>query len=86
MSGHLQSLLEANDLDWTTVLNGHDGYGLVSFTVKELKDLNQAIEPILEDKDDPAHIHVAGKKTGSIKKKLAAIGSNNVVQMPRQPE
>lgn len=54
-------------------IDGHDGYGLVSFTSSFAESVGQTVVPVPDD-DDPvaghAHVNVEGKKSGSVKKKF----------------
>jgi len=83
MSGHLGSLLEANDLSPESLLESFEGYGLVWLSVKELRDeFGQEIVVHLDDESDPAHIHVVGKKSKGVKRRMAAAASSNVHTLP----
>jgi hypothetical protein len=53
-----------------SVLEGHDGFGLVSFLAELARDQGQGItrKPL---SDEPAHAEVFGKKTRAVKKAFA---------------
>ncbi|MCH8844244.1 MAG: hypothetical protein IID61_14890 [SAR324 cluster bacterium] len=61
---------KGRNIDRAKVLEGHGGYGLVSFSVGFARSLGQGVtrEPTSHE---PDHAHVVGKKTTSIKRKLA---------------
>ena len=82
MSGHLNSLLEEHGIAPETLLDGLDGYGLVWLSVRELREFGQEVVPHLDSDNHPAHIHVVGKKTTSIKRRMAKSASLNVVVLP----
>ncbi len=51
-------------------VQGHDGFGLASFTAAQARSLNQRVART-PDADNPAHGSVIGKKTKTVKKRLA---------------
>lgn len=53
----------------TTILQGHEGYAVASFTAKAARDAGLAVvsDPL---PDNPAHAVVVGNKTGSRRKAL----------------
>lgn len=70
MSVALECELVAHGSPPSSVLVGHDGFGLASITAQLARDLGQAIvrDP---QPGDPAHGLVFGNKTDSIRKKMA---------------
>lgn len=69
MSVHLQGVLTEHGLPPESTLDGHAGYGLVALLVGDVRTLGQIV---VRDgtPDDPAHAHLIGKKSNSIRKKL----------------
>ncbi|MGH9840415.1 MAG: hypothetical protein ACREEM_16675 [Blastocatellia bacterium] len=63
------------------VLVNHDGFGLVAITAKLARECNQLIarQPV---PGPPGHIVVVGKKTDSVRKKLARAAAKNWVVRP----
>ena len=82
MSGHLGRFLDEHELTPESLLEGHDGYGLVWLSVKELRDLGQDVVAYIDDEDDPAHVHISGNKSKSTKKSMANAFSENVLVLP----
>lgn len=82
MSGHLDSLLQDNDLTPESLLDGFDGYGLVWLRVKYLRELGQEVVAHIDDEDDPAHVHVSGAKSKGTKRSMARVASENVLVLP----
>lgn len=65
MSVDAEPILEANNLDWHFTLQGHPGFSLVRFPASAARDKGLAVVPKALPMN-PAHVHVLGKKTGSI--------------------
>ncbi len=53
-----------------SVLTGLDGYGLVEFTAGLARESGQSVIRA-PTQQEPAHAEVVGKKTGSVRRKLA---------------
>lgn len=84
MSGHLGSILKEHQIPPESLLEGLDGYGLVWISVKELQEFGQEVVPHLDDENDPAHIHVVGKKNTGTKRRMAKAASQNVLVLPEK--
>lgn len=64
-------LASARADDPTTAISGkHSHYFLVEFSVGLARSLNQGVIAF-NDPEEPGHHHVTGKKTGSVKDRLA---------------
>ena len=73
MSVQIKEVLAEYGLGVESVLVGHEqGYAVAYFCAGEARELGQAIERDPID-GDPAHAHVVGKKTKSIKKKFSRL-------------
>lgn len=70
MSVHLLCVLEQSGNAAESVLEGHEGFGLVAITVKLVRDCGQAIRRVPAP-NDPAHAEVVGPKTQSVRRRLA---------------
>lgn len=70
MSVHLSSVLAHHGLESKIVLEGHEGFALVSITAGLVRQCNQVIvrKPLA---GDPAHAEVIGNKTPGVRKKMA---------------
>lgn len=73
MSVALDSLLREAGRCPSDLLEGHPRFGLVSFTAKQARALSLSITASPPVSGDPAHGWVAGKKTKSMRKKLAEL-------------
>ena len=74
-------LVEGSDpLD---VLEGHEGFGLVSLTVQDIRDAGLGIvrHPT---SDDPNHAHIQGEKNRHVKRRLAKAAV--WIVLPADPE
>lgn len=81
MSVSLGDILEALDLLPASALVGHEGYSLASVTAEYVRSLRlDAVEAPI--KGDDAHGHVIGKKTGSVRNKLAKTCNWEVLEEP----
>ena len=71
----------AEGIDPLELLEGHDGFALVSLSVQDIRDAGLGIvrEPIVGG--DQKHAHIQGKKTGGAKRYLAL--SAEWVVMPK---
>lgn len=63
------------------LLRNHEGYGLASFTAGHARGCKQILQRA-PTPDDPAHAHVVGPKTRSVKRRLLA-GTTIVVAPSR---
>ena len=70
MSVVLADMVTESGRDPSTVLTGHEGFALAAITAGLARACEQGVarEPL---SDEPAHAVVFGKKTDSVKKKLA---------------
>lgn len=82
MSIELEDTLQANGLIPETVLDGHEGFGLVSFTAEFARSKDQEIgrDPL---PDSPAHGLVIGDKTKSTRRTFYK--NSTWVILPEQP-
>jgi hypothetical protein len=66
----MSAVLAAESRGVEAVLAGHEGYGLVAITAGLARACGQGVvrAPL---PDEPAHAHVVGPKTNSVKKRLA---------------
>lgn len=74
MSVYVEEHLLQLGLSATSVLDGHEGYGLISLPASVVRQLGLRIEwaPVATDGlRGQAHYHVVGKKTGAIRRQLA---------------
>lgn len=72
------SVFIAGETTVERVLQGHDGFGLVEFTLKQVRDAyaecNLALKICRDETDDagPGHVLICGRPTGSVRNKLKA--------------
>ncbi|MEQ8205310.1 MAG: hypothetical protein RIA65_03975 [Woeseia sp.] len=83
MSANLQSILEDAGQSVDDLIRDWPGYGVAAISVRKMSELGQSIE-LAPESNDISHIHVVGKKSRSIKKKLAASASDSVWVYPRK--
>ena len=87
MSVHLATTLENHRISPATLLEGYDGYGLVSLTAGLARANNQGVQrdPL---SDDPSHALVfalENVKKNSKQKNQLAMGAEIVIEPPNPP-
>ena len=64
-----------------SMLENYEGYGLASFTAGHARNCEQILQRAPTE-DDPAHAHVLGPKTRSVKRRLLT-GTTVIVEPSR---
>jgi len=67
----MSAFLASECKDPVLALAGNDGFALVAINVRIVRECNQTVVPAQKDDLAPGHVHVAGNKSDSVRKRFA---------------